>query len=177
MTNFQRVKEILKGIVILLCSYLMVRLPTYGFYIIALILCVTMLVRGLSSLIYYITMARHMVGGKLQLYKGIIMIDIGLFFLNVDNMPELFLVIYLLISNLISGVIDVMRAMEARRLESGSWKLNMATGLISMISGLACAFCLGRQNVLVYIYAAGLFYTGCLHIAAAFRRSAIVYIP
>lgn len=84
--------------------------------------------------------------------------------------------IYLLIANMISGVIDILRAVEARRLESGGWRLNIAVGTANILSAAACLFCLKNVNILVYVYAIGMIYSGCLRIVSAFRKSAIVYI-
>ena len=91
-------------------------------------------------------------------------------------MPIFYLMLYLLVANLISGVIEILGAREARQMEAGSWKLKMAIGAADVLFGLASIFCIGRPNILVYIYAAGLIYSAVLRIASAFRRTAIVYI-
>ena len=176
MTNLQRIRAFLSGLVTLACGVAVVYRPDVGIAIIVIIIVITTIVRGLQSQIYYATMARHMVGGKIQLYKGVILLDVGMFFITLDNIPRMYLVIYLLIAHLITGGIEILSATEAKRMESGTWRLNLASGLIIAISGVACIFCLGRPNILVYIYASGLFYSGGLRILSAFRRSAIVYI-
>ena len=150
--------------------------PAIGIRLIMLIIIVTMILKGLGSLSFYITMARHMVGGKLQLYKGIILLDIGMFFMTLDDVPIIYLMLYLLVANLISGVIEILGAREARQMEAGSWKMKTAIGAADVLFGLASIFCLGRPNLLVYIYATGLAYSAVLRIVSALRRSAIVYI-
>ena len=176
MTSFQRVKAILSGLLMIVCCGVLVGWPALGFPLIGLIVCVSLLAEGVHSLIYYITMARHMVGGQLQFYKGLFMLDIGLFFLTMNDPPTATIMLYLLIGNVIAGVIDVLKARESRRLGS-NWKISLATGIINVVSGIACVFCLGSPAILVYIYAAGLFYTACLRILSAFRKTAIIYIP
>ena len=150
--------------------------PATGIRLIMLIIIVTMILKGLGSLSFYFTMARHMVGGKLQLYKGIILLDIGMFFMTLDDVPIIYLMLYLLVANLISGVIEILGAREARQMEAGSWKMKTAIGAADVLFGLASIFCLGRPNLLVYIYATGLAYSAVLRIVSALRRSAIVYI-
>ena len=150
--------------------------PATGIRLIMLIIIVTMILKGLGSLSFYFTMARHMVGGKLQLYKGIILLDIGMFFMTLDDVPIIYLMLYLLVANLISGVIEILGAREARQMEAGSWKMKTAIGAADVLFGLASIFCLGRPNLLVYIYATGLAYSAALRIVSALRRSAIVYI-
>ena len=99
-----------------------------------------------------------------------------MFFLSQDDVPMIYLVLYLLIANMISGVIGILGANEARQMESGRWRIKMAIGAADVLFGLASIFCLGRPNILVYIYSAGLIYSAVLRIISAFRRSAIVYI-
>ena len=149
MTKLQRARELLGGLLMLAGGALVVYRPASGILLITLIIIVTTILKGLGSLTYYITMARHMVGGKLQLYKGIILLDIGMFFMSLDNVPVFYLVLYLLVANLISGVIEILGAREARQMEAGSWKLKMAIGAADVLFGLASIFCIGRPNILV----------------------------
>lgn len=176
MTKFQRAREVLGGLLMLAAGVLVICRPAIGIYLIMLIIIVTMILKGLGSLSFYITMARHMVGGKLQLYKGIILLDIGMFFMTLDDVPIIYLMLYLLVANLISGVIEILGAREVRQMEAGSWKMKTAIGAADVLFGLASIFCLGRPNLLVYIYATGLAYSAVLRIVSALRRSAIVYI-
>ena len=176
MTNLQRARELLAGLLMLAGGVLVVYQPEIGVKLIVLIIIAATILKGVGSLTYYFTMARHMVGGKLQLYKGIILLDVGMFFLSQDDVPMIYLMLYLLIANLISGVIEILGAREARQMEAGSWKLKLAIGAADVLFGLASIFCLGRPDVLVYLYAAGLAYSAVLRIVSAFRRTAIVYI-
>ena len=176
MTKLQRARELLGGLLMLAAGMLVICRPAIGIRLIMLIIIVTMILKGLGSLSFYFTMARHMVGGKLQLYKGIILLDIGMFFMTLDDVPIIYLMLYLLVANLISGVIEILGAREARQMEAGSWKMKMAIGAADVLFGLASIFCLGRPNLLVYIYATGLAYSAVLRIVSALRRSAIVYI-
>ncbi len=176
MTKLQRARELLGGLMMLAAGVLVICRPATGIRLIMLIIIVTMILKGLGSLSFYFTMARHMVGGKLQLYKGIILLDIGMFFMTLDDVPIIYLMLYLLVANLISGVIEILGAREARQMEAGSWKMKMAIGAADVLFGLASIFCLGRPNLLVYIYATGLAYSAVLRIVSALRRSAIVYI-
>ena len=177
MTKVPRVRTVLAGLVMIGFCAALLTLKEEAFALIVLVVCVSLLIKGVHSLIYYATMARHMVGGRLQFYKGLFMLDIGLTFLMMEDIPGVYIMLYLMIGNVIAGIIDVMRALEAKKLKSGSWKLNMAGGIINIVSGVACAACLGKTEILVYIYMAGLFYTACIRILSAFRRTAIIYIP
>ena len=134
-----------------------------------------MVIYGIRSLVYYFTMARHMVGGKYSLYLGVIALDFGMFTLAMSDIPRLYIAIYLMFCHAFSGVIDIMRGLEARSYE-GSWKLTTTHGLVSVFIAIACCVFIRSNMILVYIYAAGLMYSSCIRIITAFRRSAIVYI-
>ena len=123
-----------------------------------------------------LSMARNMVDGKLSLFYGIIALDLGMFAYTLQDIPPIYIVLYLLITHLFSGVIDVLRAMEARRLGS-RWKLSTAIGVANILLAVVCGFCLHRLSLLTYVYAIGLVYAACLRMAQAFRRTAIIYIP
>ena len=97
MTNLQRARELLGGLLMLAGGIAVVCQPEIGVMFIVLIVVVTTILKGVGSLLYYVSMARHMVGGKLQLYKGIILLDVGMFFLSQDDVPMIYLVLYLLI--------------------------------------------------------------------------------
>lgn len=180
MTNMQRVKKILLALVMLLGAYIMVVWPEDGYYIVALIVSFSLIGYGLRSLIYYFTMTRFMVGGKSTLFFGIIVLDFGIFVLTTADDPKFFIVIYLLGLHAFSGVMSVMRALEARRFGAPAWKWIFADGLanllIAVLAVIAGAF-LRSVVDLSYLYAACLFYSACFQILSALRKTAIVYIP
>ena len=176
MTRIQRIRTVFESLMMFLCVALLLVVPDAGYKIIVLILSIVMIVNGVRYLIFYFTMARNMVDGKLTLFYGIISLDLGIFAYSLQDIPPIYIALYLLITHLFSGVIDVLRAMEARRLGS-RWRLGMAIGAANILLAFACGFCLHRLSLLTYIYALGLTYAACLRMAQAFRRSAIIYIP
>ena len=150
--------------------------PTEVYQLIILTLGLTLLLSGLRSLIYFFTMARHMVGGRTVLYRSVIVLDIGLFTLSLTEIPLLFVVLYLASMYGFAGFVDIMRAREARKLKAGSWKLNFSHGLVNVIMAALCLIFLGTELVAAEIYALGLMYSGLIRIIQAFRRTAVVYI-
>ena len=175
MTNLQKIRTVFEGLMMLLAAAILLWQPGYGYQIIGLILSIVLIVSGIRSLIYYFSMARNMVGGKLILFLGIIALDLGAFAYTLQRIPPVYILLYLLVANLFTGVIDVLHAMEARRMES-RWRLNLASGIANILLALACGACFGDLTLLSYVYAAGLVYSACLRIAQAFRKTAIVYI-
>ena len=177
MTRIQHLGAFLGGLLTLLCAAILLKLGGEGYGVIVAIISVTLFLRGVSALWYYFTMARHMVGGKRILFNGIISLDFGMFALTLDNVPQLYVVLYLIACHLYAGVVDVLRALEAKRLGSKHWKLNLMYGVANIVIAALCVLSLRSPALLVEIYAAGLIYTGCLRIVTAFRKTAIAYIP
>lgn len=178
MTRLQRIKEVFAGIFMILGSLIIMLLPEEGYLLVALILGLTLFIRGLRTLVYYFSMARHMVDGKLILYMGVVLLDFGVFAMTLPDIPAVYVVLYLLVCHGFSGAVDIMRAFEARRYE-GQWKLNMGYGLMNiLIAILAFAGGVTSRSVtaVVYIYGSGLVYSAIVRIVRAFRKSAIVYI-
>ena len=176
MTKARRVGNILTGLLIIFLGTQMAVEPTRVYKLIILVLGLTLLLSGIRSLIYYFTMAKHMVGGRSVLYRAVIVIDIGLFSLSLTNIPFVFVILYLAAVHGFSGFVDIMMAREARMLQAGSWKLNFIHGLINVIMAILCLVFLGTPAVAVEIYAFGLMYSGLMRIIQAFRKTAVVYI-
>ncbi|MBO6093338.1 MAG: hypothetical protein J6S50_01245 [Oscillospiraceae bacterium] len=179
MTNMQRIKKVLAAILMILCSCIVIRYPEEGFYLVAVIFCVSLLLYGIRTLLYYLTMARHMVGGKSILYFGIIVFDLGIFILTTVNDPKFFIVIYLFVFYGFSGIMAVLQAFETKRFDSPSWKwiliegiANTAVAILAVIAGLFL-----RSSVdISYLYAACLFYSAFIQLSTAFRKTAIIFI-
>lgn len=179
MTNMQRVKKILLGLLMIACSLVLIHFPKDGFFIVALIVCFTLIGYGVRMLIYYFSMARHMVGGLPILWIGVIALDFGVFTLTTADDPRIFTVIYLLGVHAFSGAMEIMRAFEARRLGSPAWKWSLAEGFVNLtvaVLAVIAGFFLRSQEDLSYLYAASLLFSACEQIVGAFRKTAIVYI-
>ena len=179
MTNMQRVKKVLAGLLMLVCCAALASDPDFGFYFVALILSISLLLYALRSLIYYFTMARHMVGGKSILFRGIIVLDLAVFTLSMVDDPKLYIILYLLGIHAFSGLMGILRALEARRYQSPAWRRSMLSGAVNLVIAVLAVIAglfLPDTHDLVYLYAACLFYSACVQIASAFRKTAIVYI-
>lgn len=179
MNSIQRIKKFLSGLAMLLGSLILVVEPENGYYIIAVLLSISLLVSGVRSLIYYITMARNMVGGKSILYKALIQMDLGMFTMTTITIPRIYLICHLLISHAFSGIVDIMKAVEDKKLQAPSWRMSFLYGLGNLLTAVAAFTCILNQStsLVVDIYCAGLAYSGIVQMAASFRKTAIIYIP
>ena len=178
MSLMQRVRSIVAALLMIAAAVAMLIYPDNGLAFIALILSVSLTLYGLRTLVYYFSMARHMVGGKRILYRGVIIFDLGIFTLTMVFNHKIYIILYLLAIHAFAGVIDVMRAMEARRFD-GPWRMDMATGVVNVaiaILAVICGFILNNMQDIVYIYASGLIYSAVLKIVNALRKTSIIYI-
>lgn len=179
MNSIQRTKKFLSGLGMLLGSIILIIEPEDGFYIVAFLLSLSLLLSGIRSLVYYITMARNMVGGRSILYNALIFMDLGLFTMTAITIPKIYLICHLLVSHAFSGLVDILKAAEDKKLQSSSWRMSFICGLGNLLIAVAAFVCLlNKSTALVMdIYCAGLAYSAVMQMAASFRKTAIVYIP
>ena len=176
MNVVQRVKNVFVGVMIILGSIILMAFPGNGLMIVVSILCLSLFIYGIKSMIFYFTMSRHMVGGRIILYLGIIILDFGMFTLMLTNIPRFYIVLYLLVIYAFSGVIDILRSLEAKKYQAPNWKFILISGLINITIAILCIVFIGNSDVIVYFYSAGLIYYASVRIYTAFRKTAIVYI-
>ena len=179
MNSIQRIKKFLSGLVMLLGSLLLIVEPEEGYYIIAFLLSISLLLTGVRALVYYFTMARNMVGGKSILYRALILTDLGIFTLPTITIPKIYLICHLLISHAFSGLVDMLKAVEDKKLQASSWRMSFIYGLGNLLTAVAAFVCVLNQSteLVVDIYCISLAYSGMMQMAASFRKTAIIYIP
>ena len=179
MNSLQRIKKFLSGLGMLLGSIILIAEPEDGYYIVATLLSFSLLLAGIKSLVYYFTMARNMVGGKSILYKALVKTDLGLFTITTITIPKIYLICYLLFSHAFSGVVDMMKAVEDKKLHASSWRMSFIYGLGNLLIAVVAFICALNQStaLVVDIYCIGLAYSGIMQMAASFRKTAIIYIP
>lgn len=179
MTRGRRVLNVITGLIILLVGIGFIIDPLGGLKIAAMILSLTFTFRGLGRLWYYFSMARYTVDGKIMLYIGMLYLEIGIFTSALRDNPQIYIILYLMIVQAFTGIVDILRGVEARRLKSPAWKYRITYGMTNLvISGVLLAAGLfgGDIRPAMYAYGAGLIYSACIHIGNAFRKQAIVYI-
>ncbi len=176
MTKLQRLKNIIYGLILLGAGIILLFLPEDAFVLLLLLLSAGLLIAGFNTLIYYFTMARFMVDGKMLLYKGIIIFDFGVLTASLVDVPRQFVLVYLIGVHAFSGLVELLRAMEARRYGGKNWRLKMGHGFVNVITCIICVIFLNNTNTVIIVYALGILYSGVLTLVSAFRRTAFVYI-
>ncbi len=176
MGKGRRIAMIAGGVLLILCAILLLYLPDRGYIFVALILAVSIIVRGVGRIIYYFRMARNMVDSHMQLFTGILMVDVGLFILTLTDIPLIYVMFYLIGIHALSGGISVLRALEMRRMEDPSWRWQLAGGIISIVTALLCMIFIQSGSVAILVYSISLIITAINRIITAFRRTSIVYV-
>lgn len=176
MTKWQRIKAILRGIITLLLAPLLIIDPELGCALIVMVLGLSAALKGLRMLLYFASMARHMVGGKIILYQGFILLDFGLFTLSIADIPSRFIMLYLLLGYLFYGLIGVLRAMEIRKQAIGSWRFKLLVSAGDIALGVLCLVKLNSMKWAAGIYCLGVVWSALGRIISACRPNQRVYV-
>ena len=176
MSSMQRISSFVQGVIMLICAAIFIAKPEDGCYVIALLLALSLILSGVRELVYYFTMARHMVGGKMILFIGVFLVDVGSFSLTVIDESRFTVLLYLFAWYAFSGVVKILRALEAKRNNASSWRMNALSGVLNLLIALSSTTCINSPDKLSYLYSFGLICSGIVKIASSFRRTSIVYI-
>ena len=180
MTNMNRIKNFLQGIGLILFGLILLLDPRGGLSVVIGLLGLGLTLRGISTLFYYRNMAKHMVGGRLVLYRGLFFLDAGIFSSTLANAPSVYLIVYIAAMNLFTALVAFLRARESKKLGSRLWILRTlyGTGLLVMVSvAIVHGIYYHRTDTAVYVYALGTLYSAARKIGSSFQKSAIAYIP
>ena len=175
MTKLKRLTHIVTGLIMIFFGILLIVSPDNAYVLVISVLSLTFAAMGIKNLVYYFTMARFMVNGRLILFKGVILLDFGLVSASLVDMPKIYLILYLVAMHAFSGAVEILRAKEAKSY-GASWKLKLSHGIVNILLALCCMIFIKMTNLAIYIYAAGLIYSAIIRIITAFRRTALVYI-
>ncbi len=177
MSHWQRIKSVIGSVLLLLMIPILLFMPQeQGISLVAFVLSLLLIAYGVW---FYFRMARHMVGGKMMLCQGILLLDIGLFSVSVITTSKVVVLGYLLAVFAFSGGIDILRALEAKRYGAPSWKLKLISGCVTIAAAAAigiAGFCFGSPELAVYGYCVSLLYLAVVRLIAAFRKTAVIYI-
>ena len=179
MNLFNRIKNILIALAMIAGAVAIIRFKEYGYVFVVLLLSLSLILYGLKNIFFYFTLAKHMVGGKNILYVGVIVLDFGIFTLTMTDNPTIYIILYLLVIHVFTGIVSIMNSLEAKSMSDSHWKLNFSYGVINVLVGIGALIfgaILKSDTALIYIYCSGLIYSAIIRIISAFRKTAIVYI-
>ena len=176
MGSIRRIFMVIGAIIVFLCALIMFIAPAnVGYQLVLFILELALIVLGIETLFYYLLMARHMVGGLRIFFKSILMIDIGVFAITLFNLPKQYAILYILTMLLITGVMDILRALESKRF-AGHWKIQFTFGMIEAFLWIICTFSMENDTLITVIFGLALIGKVVSMVVTAFRKTAIVYV-
>ena len=176
MGKIKRIWTVLSGIFVIITALAMMVVPEDAFELASVIVAILLLEKGLISIGYYVSMAHHMVGGKVILYYGVFMFDLGVFAVSVSDQSKAIIILYLTLGHLFAGTVSFIRALGNKKEGYSKWRSNAAIGIVHILITLACIIFRESTDILVYIYCIGLINLTVLDMRSALKKSAIVYI-
>ena len=180
MTKTKRITTALKGLLILLFAAILILAPEEGPGEVTVIVGLGLALKGFGEIVYYFHMARFMVGGKYVLYRGIIILDVGLIATSMAAEKGVLIILCVAIINAATGIIAILRARETRGAGSPKWKYYVSYGVVSIILVVLVILSMIFQSkpiIAVYVYAFHLAHVGFQKFSSALKKTAIVYIP
>lgn len=176
MTFRQRILRGLSGVLLVLAALSLVFSGERGYYFMLLGLELILIGKAIEILVFYIQMARHMVGGIFYLYEALLLLDIGIFTLVLVDLPRGIAMLYLNGGVLLSGVTDLLRARDWKRMALRRWKFMMVIGVSKIIFVLTSLSYLHSPYMLTLIYAVGLAYSGVVRVVTSFQKVELMYV-
>lgn len=176
MSKFDRIKNIIIGIAVIVISVYMLAVPSTGYYMATLILGVVLLINGIKQFIYFFSMGIHMIGGKMILYRALITMDLSFFILTIGGIGQRYMMVYFIIYYLFAGIIIIFRAYESRKAEAGFWKWKLMLGIVKVTVAFMCIIYNNSEDVMLYLLCFGLIISAVARIGVALKKTAIIYI-
>ena len=177
MTIFRRIRTFLSGLLMMIAAVLFVIIPGDDKYMIIIgIIAVGLAFKALNDIIFYFVMARHMVGGKMILFQGVVVLDFAILAASMSHVPKIYILLYLAGIHAFSGVVETLRAMEARRAVDGPWKMKFSHGIVNLVLATACLIFIRQSNTALIIYSLGLMYSAVVRLFDAFGKTAFVVV-
>ena len=112
-----------------------------------------------------------------MLYLAVIVLDFGVFVMMLTSVQKTYLILYLVVVYAFSGVVDILRAMEAKKYQAPTWKFSLISGILCVVVAIACIVFIHSTKVIMILFSAGLIYSAIVRIVTALRKTEMVYIP
>lgn len=176
MTKTRRIMNIIGAVFSIQGALLLMLIPQIAFRLIAAGVGIWLTCKGGGYIIYYLTHANHMVGGKWILLTGLILFDCGTFSTTLYDQAQAILIIYVVGCHVIGAGLRFVRAFGNKKDGNPGWKIDLAQGIGNVALVALCLVFIRYVEMPVYIYCAGAIYTSILSIISSCKRTAIVYV-
>ena len=121
MSKTRRLWNIIVAILMIQAALLLMLVPDASFILIVVFLSLVLTFKGLKFLIYYLTHAQHMVGGKWLMLVGLILLDMGgLAMVLIEQAPSI-MIVYVAGVHLVYAVLGIARAVTNKGDGNTGW--------------------------------------------------------
>ena len=175
MTNWQKFSNVLAAFLMILFGLLILFAGEEAYLFVILVFAFLLFIYSIRMLVYYFQMARYMVGGKEILYRGILFLDLSIFIITLSTIPSTYVMLYMVGMLAFSGAVDIMNAMDLRRLQ-GHWILQFIRGTVCVVGAVLCIAMMNTPKMVVTIFCFMLFYNAVMRIINAVRPTEIIAI-
>ena len=176
MNKHRMIRNVILGALMILGAVIIMLVKETGYIIVLLILATSLLVYAIKQIYYYFSMARHMVGGGIIFIEGVILLDLALFTFSVNEIPQQYVMIYLLLYHVFYGVISILRATEAVKMQSPGWVWKLIEGVVIILIAAVGMVFSGSAATVSLIYAIGLIYSAVLSFIEVFKKEETVLV-
>ena len=176
MSKTRRVWNIIGAAFEIVIALLLMQIPDFAFEIIALFIAIILIIYGIKYIVYYLTHAQHMIGGKWLLLVGLILFDAGAFITLLYDMAQTILIVYVVVVHFVAAIINLARAVSNKGDGNPGWKIDLAQGIGNIAQVVLCIVFIKWVEVPVFIYCIGIIYSAILTIISSCKRTAIVYV-
>ena len=176
MGKARRIFTILASLLAIEGAVSLVFMPDIALKVLAIGISITLIYYGARYLLYYITHAQHMVGGKWFLLIGLVLFDMGIFAMTLIDQAKILTLIYIIGSHAVVAVLGMIRAVGNKKDNNPGWKIDLAQGIGAIIQITICIVFIRSDLIPVYSYCVYAVYSAVLMIIRAFKKTAIVYV-
>lgn len=176
MSKARRVLTIIAALFSIIGSVALMTNPDIAYKVLALGIGMTLVYYGVRYIIYYVTNAQHMVGGKWFMLIGIILFDMGVFAAVIFDRAQRLTLIYIICTLLIAAVLGAIRTVGDKKDNNPRWKISLAQSIAGFIQVILSVIFINDSMIPLYLYCVYAIYTAVLMIISAFKKTAIVYV-
>lgn len=176
MSKVRRVLTIIASLIAIEGSIALMTIPDIAYEVLALGVGMMLVYYGVRYIIYYITNAQHMVGGKWFMLIGIIMFDMGTFAIAIFDRAQVITIVYIIITHFVVTVLGAIRTVGDRKDNNPRWKISLAQTIAGFIQITLSVIFINHSMIPLYLYCIYAIYSAILMIISAFKKTAIVYV-
>ena len=177
MTKIRKLTDGATAFCLLAGAVILVSMRKDGYGVISAFLSLSLLLHAIRQLVYYIRLARFMVGGKSVFYRGVLLLDAAFLLMALAELPHFYVMLYLAGWMILFFGREILHALHMKKYDVSHWNLRLVYGAAGIVLAVFCLFHYASSTISSLLYAGQLILVAAGRIVNLFRKSAIIYIP